>query len=72
MVSNHIASNKGKIIEVSTIEDDNVKSAKHGFQKGQIIYSKIRPYLCKVVIAEFDGLCSADMYPINPKIETKY
>ncbi len=72
LAPNHIASNKGKVIEISTIEDDNVKSAKHGFQKGQIIYSKIRPYLCKVVIAEFNGLCSADMYPINSKIETKY
>lgn len=72
LAPNHIAGHKGKVIEISTIEADNVKSAKHGFTKGQIIYSKIRPYLCKVVIADFDGLCSADMYPINSKVETKY
>ena len=37
----------------------------HLFFKGQIIYSKIRPLLNKVIIAPFDGLCSADMYPME-------
>ena len=31
----------------------------------EIIYSKIRPILNKLVVADFDGLCSADMYPID-------
>ena len=51
---------------------DGVTSAKHEFYTGQIIYSKIRPYLCKVTIATFDGMCSADMYPINSKIDTHF
>ena len=38
---------------------------RHLFHKGQIIYSKIRPLLNKLIIAPFDGLCSADMYPIE-------
>lgn len=42
------------------------------FYKGQIIYSKIRPNLNKAIIAPFDGLCSADMYPIEAKINSKY
>ena len=28
--------------------------------------------MSKVIIAEFDGLCSADMYPIESKENTKY
>lgn len=72
LAPNHIEKSTGRVIEISTIEKDNVKSAKHRFSKGQIVYSKIRPYLCKVVIADFDGLCSADMYPINSKINSKY
>ena len=36
------------------------------------MYSKIRPYLSKVVVVDFDGLCSADMYPIEAKENTKY
>ena len=31
-----------------------------------ILYSKIRPYLMKVVNCEFQGLCSADIYPLLP------
>ncbi|QRP21020.1 restriction endonuclease subunit S [Corynebacterium macginleyi] len=49
-----------------------MKSGKHLFFAGQILYSKIRPYLSKVVIADFDGLCSADMYPIEAKQNRDY
>ena len=42
------------------------------FYAGQILYSKIRPYLSKVVVVDFDGLCSADMYPIDAKEDTRY
>ena len=31
-----------------------------------VLYSKIRPYLKKVVAPEFRGLCSADIYPLTP------
>jgi type I restriction enzyme, S subunit len=31
-----------------------------------VLYSKIRPYLRKVVSCEFMGLCSADIYPLVP------
>jgi Restriction endonuclease S subunits len=31
-----------------------------------VLYSKIRPYLMKVARPRFDGLCSADMYPLAP------
>lgn len=69
---NHIESKTGRILYLSTIEADAVISAKHRFYQGQILYSKIRPNLCKVVVAKFSGLCSADMYPINAKINTNY
>lgn len=57
----------GKLLEYHTIAEDKVTSGKHLFHSGQILYSKIRPYLSKVVVVDFDGLCSADMYPIVPK-----
>ena len=44
----------------------------HRFYKGQILYSKIRPSLNKVTIAPYDGLCSADMYPINTYTNSEY
>ena len=68
----NIGKGTGSLLEYKTIEEAKVKSSKHYFYEGQILYSKIRPYLSKVVVAEFDGLCSADMYPIETDLNTKY
>ena len=68
----NIEKKTGKLLKYRTIEQDNVKSAKHRFYPGQIIYSKIRPYLSKVILVDFEGLCSADMYPIETELDTKY
>lgn len=62
----------GRLLSYRSVREDNVKSPKHLFYKGQILYSKIRPYLSKAVIAEVDGLCSADMYPIEALCNAKY
>ncbi len=61
----------GVLLEYHTIYEDKVTSGKHRFYSGQILYSKIRPYLSKVVVVGFDGLCSADMYPIEAVKNTK-
>lgn len=61
----NIEKKTGVLLEYHTIAEDGVKSGKHRFYPGQILYSKIRPNLSKVVIVDFDGLCSADMYPIE-------
>lgn len=55
-----------------TVEDAGIISDNHLFFKGQIVYSKIRPNLNKVIVAPFDGLCSADMYPIETKNNINY
>lgn len=68
----NIEKRTGKLLEYRTIEQDKVKSGKHRFYPGQILYSKIRPYLSKAVIIDFDGLCSADMYPIETELNTKF
>lgn len=68
----NIEKNTGKLLDYRTIREDNVKSNKHYFEKGSILYSKIRPYLSKVVIVDFEGLCSADMYPIETELENEY
>ena len=68
----NIEKKTGRLLEYHTIAEDKVTSGKHRFYPGQILYSKIRPYLSKVVVIDFDGLCSADMYPIEAKEDTKY
>ena len=61
----NIEKKTGVLLEYHTIAEDGVKSGKHRFYPRQILYSKIRPNLSKVVVVDFDGLCSADMYPIE-------
>lgn len=61
----NIEKKTGVLLEYHTIAEDGVTSGKHRFYSGQILYSKIRPYLSKAVVVDFDGLCSADMYPVE-------
>ena len=68
----NIEKGTGKLLECKTVLDDKVSSANHLFFKGQVIYSKIRPLLRKAVIAPFDGLCSADMYPLSTELDSKF
>ncbi len=68
----NIQKGTGKLLFCHSVKADEVKSANHLFSAGQILYSKIRPALRKAVIAPFDGLCSADMYPLNTKLQPEY
>ncbi len=62
-----IEKNTGKLFGYRTIAEDGVISGKYLFTDKHIIYSKIRPSLNKVAMPDFEGLCSADAYPILPK-----
>lgn len=67
-----IEKDTGKILSHRSVEEASIDSWNHLFYKGQILYSKIRPVLNKVVIAPYDGLCSADMYPISAKENVRF
>lgn len=57
----------GRRIGGATAREKNLISGKYRFRKGQVLYSKIRPYLRKVWLADSDGICSADMYALSAK-----
>ena len=63
----HIESNTGRILPYEIVRDCKLRSNKFQFSSSHILYSKIRPYLNKVAFPQFDGLCSADIYPLIPK-----
>jgi hypothetical protein len=69
---NHIETRTGKLLPHTTVRDDGVTSSKHLFFPDRILYSKIRPYLAKVVRVDFSGLCSADMYPVSTELHTHF
>lgn len=60
----NIQKDTGALIEYKLVREQTLTSGKYIFTKKHIIYSKIRPYLNKVAIPSFDGVCSADAYPL--------
>ncbi|MDD3918056.1 MAG: restriction endonuclease subunit S, partial [Synergistaceae bacterium] len=63
---NHIESGTGKIIGLETASEQQAESGKYQFFMGDVLYCKIRPHLQKACLPEFNGICSADMYPLQP------
>lgn len=43
------------------------KSIKNVFYKGDVLFGKLRPYLKKYWLAEFDGVCSSEAWVLKPK-----
>ncbi|MFZ2540512.1 MAG: restriction endonuclease subunit S [Gallionella sp.] len=62
----NIESQTGVFDELKTAREEGLISGKFLFDESMVLYSKIRPYLMKVARPNFNGLCSADMYPLAP------
>ncbi|GGO77638.1 hypothetical protein GCM10011348_07650 [Marinobacterium nitratireducens] len=63
----NIESKTGRLVDLKTASEENLKSSKFVFDESVVLYNKIRPYLVKAARPNFSGLCSADMYPLTPK-----
>ena len=42
-------------------------STKNAFTKGQVLFGKLRPYLKKFWLSQFDGVCSSEIWVLNGK-----
>lgn len=62
----NIESQTGVFVKLQTAREEGLISGKFLFDESMVLYSKIRPYLMKVARPQFNGLCSADMYPLTP------
>ena len=58
----HIERNTGIRTGSLSIDMAELTGRKPRFRAGDIVYGYLRPYLNKVWVAEFDGLCSVDQY----------
>lgn len=68
-----ISKGTGELIgELRTVRDKEIISVNHLFSKDMLLYSKIRPRLRKIVYVNFEGLCSADMYPLNTSMNKHF
>ena len=55
----------GKLLKITTKKEVNSKSKKSCFFKDDVLYSKLRPYLNKVIIAHKKGFCTSEILPLN-------
>jgi type I restriction enzyme S subunit len=62
----NIESKTGVFVDLKTAREEGLISGKFLFDESMVLYSKIRPYLMKAARPDFEGLCSADMYPLEP------
>ncbi|KKB34135.1 Type I restriction-modification system, specificity subunit S [Bacillus thermotolerans] len=57
----------GRLLSYNLAYEDNLISGKYLFNENHVLYGKINPHFSKVAFPKFEGLCSADMYPIECK-----
>ena len=55
----------GRLIERKKVGDRKAVGDKTVFSKGDILYSKLRPYLLKILIAPDDGICTPEIVPFK-------
>lgn len=60
-----IEKDTGRVLTIRTTPKYKPQSTKHVFEKGDILYSKLRPYLNKVLIAGNDGYCTSEILPLH-------
>lgn len=56
----------GRLLEVRPVSNGDLKSTKFAFGPNHILYGKLRPYLAKIALPSFEGICSTDILPILP------
>ncbi len=60
-----IQSNTG--IFIGPFEPRSMKSLTFYFNNDHVLYGRLRPYLNKVLLPDFEGHCSTEIFPIKPK-----
>ena len=57
------------IIQMLSKKERNIKGVRHKFKKGDVLYSKLRTYLNKVLVAPKNGFCTTEIIPFNSYCE---
>lgn len=61
-----VESETGRIINVNH-NGSSVQSNTYKFNSCHVLYGKLRPYLNKVALPDFDGRCTTELLPLLPK-----
>jgi len=55
----------GELTSVGPVANGDLASSKFAFCRDHILYGKLRPYLAKIAVPAFEGVCSTDILPIR-------
>src|SRR5258707_14834611 len=56
----HLAQENGHLLGFT--DSINQASIKNKFKKGDVLFGKLRPYLRKYLLSDFDGVCSSEIW----------
>lgn len=60
-----IEPNSGRVIKKIICNAHELGTSTYFFQEGTVLYSKLRPYLNKVVVADDDGFATTELVPLK-------
>ena len=60
-----IQKDTGAILVKTKASERKIGGDKVKFHKGQVLYSKLRPYLKKILVAPDDGICTPELVPFD-------
>jgi len=60
-----IEKESSKLLSKVRYMERQFKSSKNRFERGDVLYGKLRPYLDKVVVADESGVCTTEIIPIH-------
>lgn len=55
----------GEFVSIGPVANGELASGKFEFDERHILYGKLRPYLAKIAVPSFNGVCSTDILPIR-------
>ena len=59
----------GRIIDYLYVDKAEVGTSTCCFDEGNVLYSKLRPYLNKVVVPTKKGYCTTELVPLRPNVK---
>lgn len=62
----NITSNTGELVDFFPVKGEEILSSSPKFELGDILFGRMRPYLNKVWLAEFNGVCSGEAIVLRP------
>ena len=61
-----VESNTGRVLDYLYVKPEEIGNSTIMFDTGNVLYSKLRPYLNKVVLPYRDGYATSEMLPLRP------